>query len=78
MIVHRLKSELEWSRYHKNQDDAPIDAPLIFKSHDFWSDHWISKIHTFPETGRKDLSKGVKINPILGFLRPAALQGLLP
>ena len=39
-IVHWSKSELEGLRYHENRDDALIDAPLTFKSHNFWSDYW--------------------------------------
>ena len=74
-IIHGLKSEIERSRYHKNRDDASIDALLTSEGHNFWSDHWIFKFHTFSETGSQYLSKGVKINPILGLLRLATLKG---
>ena len=50
-IVHCSKSALDRPRYHENRDDASIDAPLTFESHNFWSDHWIFKFHTFLETG---------------------------
>ena len=33
--IHGSKSELERPRYHENRDDAPIDAPLTFESHNF-------------------------------------------
>ena len=78
MNVHGSKSELEWSRCHENRDNALIDAPLTFESHNFWSDCWIFKIHTFLETGSQDLSRHVKINPIKGGLRLEALQGPPP
>ena len=78
MNVHGSKSELEWSRCHENRDNALIDAPLTFESHNFWSDCWIFKIHTFLETGSQDLSRHVKINPIKGGLRLEALQGPSP
>ena len=71
--VRRSKSELEWPRYHKTRDDVPIAAPLTSESHNFWSDRWIFEFYTFLETENEDLSKGVKINPIRGGLRPAAL-----
>ena len=48
---HRLKSELEWPKYHENRDNTLIDAPLTFKSHNFWSDRWIFKFHTFSQMG---------------------------
>ena len=48
--IHESKSELEWPRYHENQVNAQIDAPLTSKSHNFWSDHLIFKFHTFSET----------------------------
>ena len=47
MTIHGLKSELNRLRYHKNRDNAPFDALLTFKSHNFRFDHWIFKIHTF-------------------------------
>ena len=34
--------------------------------HNFWSDRWIFKFHTFLELGSQDISKGVKIDPIRG------------
>ena len=76
MAIHGLKSELEWPRYHENRDNAPIDAPQTCESHNFWSDRWIFKIHTFSKTGSQNLSKGIKINPIHGLLKVAALEGL--
>ena len=69
MNVHGSKSELEWSRCHENRDNALIDAPLTFESHNFWSDCWIFKIHTFLETGSQDLSRSVKINMTEAFWR---------
>ena len=78
MTIQGSKSELEQLRYHKNRDNAPIDAPLTSESHNFWSDRWIFKIHTFSKTGSQDPSKHVKINPIRGVLRLAALEGPLP
>ena len=62
----------------RNRDDAPIDAPLTFESHNFWSNRWIFKIHSFSETGSQNLFRGVKINPFLGLLRLAVLEGLPP
>ena len=76
MAIHGLKSELEWPRYHENRDYAPIDAPQTSESHNFWSDRWIFKIHTFSKIGSQNLSKGIKINPIHGLLKVAALEGL--
>ena len=58
--VHELKSELVWLRYHKNRDDTPINAMLTSKSHNFWSDRWIFKFHTFSGAGIQNLSKGIK------------------
>ena len=78
MTIHRSKLELERPRYHENWDEAPINAPLTSKSHNFWSDCWIFKFHTFFETWSQDLSKGVKINLIRGGLRLVALQGPPP
>jgi len=78
MTIHGSKSELEQPRYHENQVNAPIDAPLTSKSYNFWFDYWIFKIHTFLETGSQDLSRGVKINLIQGILKGVALQGPLP
>ena len=77
-IVHGLKLELEWPRYHENLDDASIEAPLTSKSHNFWSDRWIFKFHTVLEIGSQNLSKDFKINPIQWSWRLAALQRLLP
>ena len=65
---------LERPRYHENRDHIPINAPLTSECHNFWSDRWISKIHTFSEIGSQDLSRGVKINSIRGLLRVAALK----
>ena len=76
MAIHGLKSELEWLRYHENRDNAPIDAPQTSEIHNFWSDRWIFKIHTFSKTGIQNISKGIKINPIHGLLKVAALEGL--
>ena len=78
MTIHGSKSELQRSGFHENQDNALIDAPLTSKSHNFWSDCWIFKIHTFSEIGSQDLSRHVKINLIKGVLRWVALEGLLP
>ena len=78
MIIYGSKSELERPRYHKNWDNAPIDAPLTFGSHNFWSNRWIFKFHTFLETGSQDLFRGVKINPIKDRLKVAALEGPSP
>ena len=77
MAIHGLKSELQWPRYHENWDNASIDAPLTSESHNFWSNRWIFKIHTFSKTGSQNLSRGVKINPIHGLLKVAALEGLV-
>ena len=71
--IHGSKSELEWPIYHENRNDALIDAPLTFESHNFWSDRWIFKIHTFSEIGSQNISTGIKTYPIRGLLRPAAL-----
>ena len=78
MTVHGSKSELEWSRCHENRDNSPIDAPLTSRSHNFWSDRWISKFHNFSKTGSQDLSKGFKINLIHGLLKVVALKGPPP
>ena len=69
MTIHGSKSELEWPRYHKNQVNALINASLTFGSHNFWSNRWIFKIHTFLETGSQDLSRSVKINLTEAFWR---------
>ena len=76
--IHGLKSKLERPRYHKNQDNTSIDALLTSESHNFWYDRWIFKIHTFSKTGSQNLSRNVKINPIHGLLKVAALEGLSP
>ena len=47
MTIHGSKSKLNRLRYHENQDNTPFDALLTFESHNFRSDHWILKIHTF-------------------------------
>ena len=60
-----MKAELEQLRYHENWVNELIDAPLTFESHNFWSNCWIFKFHTFLETGSQDLSRVVKINPHL-------------
>ena len=52
--IHRSKSELERLRYHENQDNAPIHAPLTSESHNFWSDCWIFMFHTFLENESQD------------------------
>ena len=74
--IHGSKSELERPRYHENQDNTPIDAPLTSESHNFWSDHWIFKFQTFSKIGSQDLSKSVKINLIHNLLKVATLKGL--
>ena len=76
--IHGSKSELERSRYHENWGNTPIDAPLTSESHNFWSNRWIFKIHTFSKTRSQNISKGVKINPIHGILKVVALERLLP
>ena len=76
-IIHGSELDLEWPRYQEIWDDAQINASLTSESHNFWSDHWISKFHTFLEIGSQDFSKGVRINLILGLLRPSVLEGLL-
>ena len=76
--IHGLKLELERLRYHENRDDVPINGPLTSESHNFWSDRWIFKIHTFSETGSQNISRGAKINSFLDLLRPAVLEGLPP
>ena len=65
-IVHGSKSELEWPIYHENRDDASINAPQTFESHNFQSDCWIFKIHTFSKTGSQDLSRSVRIHSFWG------------
>ena len=69
-----LKLELEQPRYHENRNDALIDALQTFESHNFWCDCWIFEFHTFLEIENQDLSKGVKIIPIRGGLRPVAIE----
>ena len=78
MTIHRSKSELRQQRYHKNRDNTPINAPLTSKSHNFWSNYWIFKIHTFLETVSQDISRGIKIKPIGGLLKVAAIEGSPP
>ena len=72
--IHELKLDLERPRYHENQDNALIDASLTSKSHNFWSDRWIFKFHTFSETRSQDFSRGSKINSIRDLLKVAALE----
>ena len=74
MTIHGLKSKLEQLRYHENG----VNAPLTSESHNFWSDHWIFKFHTFLETKSQDLSRGFKIKLIWGASQVAALQGAPP
>ena len=76
--IHGSKSMLDWSRYHENRDNASINAHLTSKSHNFRSDRWIFKIHTFLEIGSQDLSRGSKIKPVWGGLKVAALEGPPP
>ena len=76
--IHGSKSKLERSRYHENRGNTPIDAPLTSESHNFWSNRWIFKIHTFSKTRSQNISRGVKINPIHGILKVVALERLLP
>ena len=76
--IHGSKSELEQPRYHKNWDNAPIDAPLTSEKHNFWFDRWIFKIHTFSEIGSQDFSRGFRISPISGLLKLAVLEGPSP
>ena len=66
MTIHGSKLKLERPRYHKNQDNALINALRIFEKHNFWSGHWIFKIHTFLETASQYLSISAKNNPIRG------------
>ena len=75
MTIHGSKLKLEWLRYHENRDDALIDAPLTSESHNFWSNRWIFKFHTFSETGSQNLSKGVNINLIRGSWRLRPYKG---
>ena len=72
MTIHESKSKLERPRYHENWNDALIDALQTSESHNFWSDRWIFELHNFLEIENQDISKGVKIGPIRGGLRPAA------
>ena len=65
-------------RYHENQVNTPIDAPLTSESHNFWLDRWIFKFHTFLETRSQDISRGFKIKPIQRALQVATLQGAPP
>ena len=76
--IHGSKSKLEQPRYHENRVNASIDAPLTSRSQNFWSDHWIFKLHTFLETRSQDLSRGVEINLIRDLVKVAALQGPSP
>ena len=76
--IHGSKSKLERPRFHENWDNVPINALLTSGSHNFWSDRWIFKFHTFSETGSQDLSKGPKINPVQGLLKVEALEGPSP
>ena len=62
MTIHGSKSKLEWPRYHENRDDAPIDTPQTSESHNFWSNRWIFKIHTFSNTRSQELFRGVRIH----------------
>ena len=48
--IHGSKLKLEQLRYHKNRNDALIDAPQTSESHNFWFDHCIFEFHTFLET----------------------------
>ena len=77
MTIHGSKLELEWPRYHENRVNAPIDARLTSGSHNFWSDCWTFKFHTFLETRSQNISRGFKIKPVRGGLQVAAFQGLL-
>ena len=65
MTIHGSKLELEQPRYHKNRVNAPIDAPLTSRSHNFWSNRWIFEFHTFLETENQDLSRGTQIHTFL-------------
>ena len=76
--THGSKSELEQPRYLENRVNASIDAPLTSRSHNFWSNYWFFKFHTFLETASQDLYKSVKINPNWEHLKVAALQGPPP
>ena len=78
VTTHELKLELERPRYHENRVNALIDAPLTSRSHNFWSDRWIIKFHTFLETGSQDIFRVVKINPVWEASQVAALQGSSP
>ena len=76
--IQGSKLELERPRYHENRDDAPINAPQTSESHNFWSNCWIFKIHTFLEIRSQNIFRGVKINPIRALLRLTALEGPPP
>ena len=71
--IHGSKSELERPRYYENRANTSIDAPLTSGGHNFWSNHWIFKFHTFLKTGSQDLYRGVKINPIWDHLKVVVL-----
>ena len=73
--VHGLKLELEQSRYHKNRNDALIDALQTSEGHNFLSDHLIFEFHTILETENQDLSKRVKISLIKGGWGQQPLKG---
>ena len=73
MTIHGSKLELKRPRYHENRDNTLIDAPLTSESHNFLSDRWISKFHTFLEIGSQDLSRGFKINLTRGHLKMVSL-----
>ena len=72
--IHRSKLELKRLRYHENRNNTSIDALLTFESHNFWSNRWIFKFHTFSRIGSQDLYRGVKINLIHDLLKVVALQ----
>ena len=61
-----VKIRVRTAEISENQDNAPIDAPQISKSHNFQSDHWIFKIHTFSKPGSQYLSRSIKIHSFWG------------
>ena len=75
MTIPGSKSESERLRYLENLVNALIDAPLTSWSHNFWSDCWIFKLHTFLQTVSQDPFKSLKINLIWDHLKVAVLEG---
>ena len=73
--IHGLKSKLERLRCHEKRDNALIDASLTSKNHNYWSDRWIFKIHTFQKQGVKTfpkMSRSTKSEEVWGYKKPQA------